>query len=150
MTVEELLKPYDAKARPDYVPPPARPPTSAPPTSSPSSTPPPSSTQPATYRPSSFAKAFVALMNIEFSNVCEVGIEKSWFSGDTLKIDWTSRTNKLHAMRVLAEIGTSKERLYGDGIRYLKFPNDVGTYNVIDWKTGEKTSISDRARYYFN
>jgi hypothetical protein len=49
----------------------------------------------------------------------------------------------------MAAIGQSKETLYSKGIRYLKFPNDSGGYNVIDWKTGEKSSVDERARYYF-
>jgi hypothetical protein len=52
-------------------------------------------------------------------------------------------------MKVLAEIGSVKSALYDDGVRYLKFPNDAGGYNVIDWKTGEKTSADERAPYFF-
>lgn len=50
----------------------------------------------------------------------------------------------------MAEIGTLKPQLYESGVRYLQFPNDAGTYNIIDWKTGEKTSNSERAPYHFS
>lgn len=50
---------------------------------------------------------------------------------------------------VMAAIGESKEAIYEKGIRYLKFPNDTGGYNVIDWKTGDKSSINESAPYYF-
>ena len=55
----------------------------------------------------------------------------------------------MNAIVVLAAIGKTKPTMYDAGIRYLKFPNDGGGYNILDWKTGEKTSISDRAPYYF-
>lgn len=80
--------------------------------------------------------------------MCQAELE-GWFS-KTLKLDWTSRTNKFSSIKVLAEIGTVKEQLYQAGVRYLKFPNDAGTYNVIDWETGEKSSTSERAPYYFD
>jgi hypothetical protein len=86
-------------------------------------------------------------MNVMYGNVVNASVE-GWFS-KTLKIDWTARTTKLHAMKVLAEIGSVKSDLYDDGVRYLKFPNDAGGYNVIDWKTGEKTSEDERAPYSF-
>lgn len=50
---------------------------------------------------------------------------------------------------VLPLSATPKGRFIGAGIRYLKFPNDARGYNIIDWKTGEKTSIKERAPYYF-
>jgi hypothetical protein len=93
------------------------------------------------------AKTIVQLMNAMYGNVANASVE-GWFS-KTLKIDWTPKTTKLHAMKVLAEIGSVKSDLYGDGIRYLKFPNDAGGYNIIDWKTGEKTSVDEHAPYFF-
>ncbi len=93
------------------------------------------------------ASNIVTILKAEYGAVCDAKIE-GWLS-KTLKIDWTARTNKLHALKVLAEISSVKEKLYNDGVRYLKFPNDSGGYNVIDWKTGEKTSVSERAPYYF-
>lgn len=45
-------------------------------------------------------------------------------------MDWTAETVKLH-------IGEAKEGRYAIGGRYLKFPNDAGGYNVIDWQTGK-------------
>jgi len=93
------------------------------------------------------AKTVVALLNAMYGNVCTATLE-GWFS-KTLKLDWTAHTNKFAALKVLAEVATVKEDLYSDGVRYFKFPNDAGEYNVIDWKTGEKTSVSERARYYF-
>ena len=89
----------------------------------------------------------VYLLNTEYGRVCKAELS-GWFS-KTLIINWTSNTKKIHAIKILAEIGTVKTMLYKDGVRYLQFPNDVGTYNIIDWKTGEKKSISDKARYYF-
>jgi hypothetical protein len=93
------------------------------------------------------AKTIVRVINLEYGNVCNANLE-GWFS-KTLKIDWTVRTTKLHVMRILAEIGTVKNDLYEDGVRYFKFPNDAGGYNVIDWKTGQKTSVDERAPYFF-
>jgi len=87
------------------------------------------------------------LLNKMYGRVCHAKV-KGWFT-KTLIIDWTSETNKLTAIRVLAEIGGLKKDLFRNGVRYFQFPNDAGTYNIIDWKTGEKRSISDRAPYYF-
>ncbi|HVY55422.1 MAG TPA: hypothetical protein VHC46_06665 [Thermodesulfobacteriota bacterium] len=89
----------------------------------------------------------VSLLNTMYGNVCKAEVT-GWFT-KTLKIDWTPNTRKIDAIKVLAEIGTVKDILYKDGVRYLQFPNGVGTYNIIDWETGEKKSISDRAPYYF-
>jgi hypothetical protein len=96
---------------------------------------------------SGYAEKVVDVLNTAYGNVCHAELEG--FFSKTLKIDWTSNTVKLHVIKVLAEIGSVKESLYKDGVRYLEFPNDRGTYNVIDWKTGEKTSTSERAQYYF-
>ncbi len=93
------------------------------------------------------AENIVRIINSEYGAVCKADLT-GMFS-KTLKIDWTSRTAKIHAMKILAEVGSVKEKLYADGVRYFQFPNDSGTYNVIDWKTGEKKSISDRSQYYF-
>ncbi len=97
--------------------------------------------------PAKSADVIVALINQMYGNVCHA--ELNGFFSKTLKLDWTSNTNKFHAIKVISEIGSVKESLYLDGVRYFQFPNDAGTYNVIDWKTGEKESVSDTARYYF-
>ena len=107
---------------------------------------------PATFSLSDLANAgdaenIVNLINIQYGGVCKA--ELSGFLSKTLKIDWTNRTVKIQAIKILAEIGSVKEKLYADGVRYFQFPNDGGTYNVIDWKTGEKKSNSDRSMYYF-
>lgn len=93
------------------------------------------------------ADNIVMLINSKYGEVCTADLTGVF--SKTLKIDWTSRTAKIHAMKVLAEIGSVKEKLYSDGVRYFQFPNDSGTYNVIDWKTGEKKTISDKSQYYF-
>jgi hypothetical protein len=95
----------------------------------------------------SISTRVVIAINGAYGNVCHA--EVTGFFSKTLKIDWTSNTNKFHAIKVMAEIGSVKEKLYEDGVRYFQFPNDAGTYNVVDWKTGDKESISDTARYYF-
>lgn len=89
----------------------------------------------------------VAVINREFGRVCEASLNGWWWK--TLKLDWTRDTAILHVGAVLAAIGKIKDGLYRGGVRYLQFPNDAGTYNVIDWKTGQKSSISERAPYYF-
>jgi len=94
-----------------------------------------------------FADAFAAVLNSMYGNVCQAEI--SGFFSKTLKVDWTANTKMIHSIKVLGEVGSAKEQLYNDGVRYFQFPNDAGTYNVIDWKTGEKKSISDKATYYF-
>jgi hypothetical protein len=87
------------------------------------------------------------IINSEFGRVCEAKIEGAF--SNTLRLDWTAQTTKLHVVTVMAAIGNARETLYSKGIRYLKFPNDAGGYNVIDWKTGEKSSVDERARYHF-
>lgn len=87
------------------------------------------------------------IINSQFGQFCEAKAEGVF--SDTLRLDWKSNTTKLHTVTVIASIGKAKETLYSKGIRYLKFPNDAGGYNIIDWKTGEKTSTSERAPYYF-
>jgi hypothetical protein len=87
------------------------------------------------------------VINSQFGRVCEAKVE-GMFS-NTLRLDWTAETKKLHMITVMAAVGKAKESIYAKGIRYLKFPNDAGSYNVIDWKTGEKSSIDERAPYYF-
>ncbi len=86
-------------------------------------------------------------MDEKYGNVCK--IETSGIFSRTLKVDWTKNTNKLYMIKVFAEIGEAKNRLYEEGVRYFQFPNNLCRYNVIDWKTGEKESISDRAPYCF-
>lgn len=107
-----------------------------------------SSSASSSYAPSTnYADIVVAVLNTTYGNVCHAEIT-GWFS-KTLKIDWTGQTNKFAMLKVMAEVGSVKEKLYSDGVRYFQFPNDSGTYNVIDWETGQKTSTSDRAMYYF-
>ena len=93
------------------------------------------------------AENIVKVINEQYGSVCSA--ELSGVFSKTLKVDWTSRTVKIQALKILSEIGSVKERLYSDGVRYFQFPNSSGTYNVIDWKTGEKKAVSDRAPYYF-
>lgn len=93
---------------------------------------------------SDFAASYLSSME---GNVCSASV--SGFFTKTFKVDWTARTTKIQALMVLGQIGKIKERLYQDDVRYFQFPNDSGTYNVIDWKTGKKKSISDHAPYYF-
>jgi hypothetical protein len=87
------------------------------------------------------------IVNSQFGRVCEAKVEGIF--SNTLRLDWTAATTKLNVITVMAAIGQSKETLYSKGIRYLKFPNDAGGYNIIDWKTGEKSSVDERARYHF-
>lgn len=89
----------------------------------------------------------VAVINREFGRVCEASLSGWW--AKTLKVDWTAETKVIHVGVVLGAIAKIKEGLYRGGVRYLQFPNDAGTYNVIDWNTGDKTSTTERAPYYF-
>lgn len=89
----------------------------------------------------------VAVLNSQFSTICDAKLE-GLFS-DTLRLDWTASTRKLDSITVMAAIGGAKSNIYDSGIRYLKFPNDAGGYNVIDWKTGEKSSVNEKSKYYF-
>jgi len=100
------------------------------------------------YSSSGVADKVVSILNTSYGNICHA--ELTGIFSKTLKVDWTKNTVKLHAIKVLAEIGSVKEGLYQDGVRYLQFPNDAGTYNVIDWKTGEKTSTPEKTKYYFS
>lgn len=93
------------------------------------------------------AKSIVRALNALYGAVSTASLE-GWYS-KTLKVDWTAQTNKFHAIKVIAEVSTVKVDLYNDGVRYFKFPNDTGGYNIIDWKTGEKTSVNEKAPYYF-
>lgn len=94
-----------------------------------------------------YKEDFVKLLNAYYGSICTAKLE-GW-SSKTLRIDWTAETVVLHMAKIYAEIGDSKIELYKDGVRYLKFPNDEGGYNIIDWKTGEKRSVNERAPYYF-
>jgi hypothetical protein len=87
------------------------------------------------------------IINSQFGRVCEAKVEGIF--SNTLRLDWTAATKKLNVIAVMAAVGTAKETIYSKGIRYLKFPNDAGGYNIIDWKTGDKSSIDERAPYYF-
>ena len=89
----------------------------------------------------------VEVLNTEFGRVCKAELS-GWF-GRTLKIDWTAETKLLHVGAVFAAVASVKEGLAAAGVRYFQFPNDAGTYNVIDWATGKKSSIDERAPYYF-
>ena len=94
-----------------------------------------------------YTETFLLLMNKYYGNICK--IEVHGIFSRTLKVDWTPNTNKLHMFKVFAEIGDAKFLLYEEGVRYFQFPNNLCRYNVIDWKTGEKESISDWAPYCF-
>jgi hypothetical protein len=87
------------------------------------------------------------LINSQFGRVCEAKVEGIF--SNTLRLDWTAETKKLNVIVVMAAVGKAKETIYSKGIRYLKFPNEAGGYNIIDWKTGDKSSIDERAPYYF-
>lgn len=93
------------------------------------------------------AQTWVDTMNQQQGNWCRLELS-GWFA-KTLKLDWTERTTSAQALGTLAGIGSIKETLYANGVRYFQYPNNAGTYNVIDWKTGDRTSISERAPYYF-
>jgi hypothetical protein len=67
----------------------------------------------------------------------------------TLRIDWTSRTGENHVKTILAKIMAERKKLYEDGVRYLEYPNNAGTYNVIDFKTGARTAINQKALPWF-
>ena len=94
------------------------------------------------------ADSIVRSINLTYGAVCNASLEKGWFS-KTLKIDWTGSTTRLHAIKIFADVANVKSQLYEAGVRYFKFPNDAGDYNIVDWKTGEKTSVSERALYHF-
>ena len=89
----------------------------------------------------------VEVINREFGRVCTASLSGWW--SKTLKLDWTAETKVIHVGVVLGAIAKIKEGLYRGGVRYLQFPNDAGTYNVIDWQTGQTTSTAERAPYYF-
>lgn len=89
---------------------------------------------------------FVQFLNREYGRVCRASL-KGWWNR-ALKIDWTSETKVFNSMLVLALVGKAKEGLAASGVRYFKFPNDGGTYNVVDWHTGDKWSNDERAPYY--
>jgi hypothetical protein len=93
------------------------------------------------------AEKIASILNSQFGRICEAKIEG--FFSDTLKIDWTAATRKIDSITVMAAVGGSKSTMYDSGIRYLKIPNDAGGYSIFDWKTGEKTSVNERAKYYF-
>jgi hypothetical protein len=95
-----------------------------------------------------YKEVFVELMNQHYGGICEV--KQEGLFKNTMRVDWKSETVMLHVIKVMGEVGEAKEDLYKDGIRYFKFPNDMGGYNIIDWKTGEKKSVSERAPYYFD
>lgn len=87
------------------------------------------------------------IINSQFGGVCEARVEGVF--SNTLRLDWKAATTKLHVITVMAAVGKSKEALHSNGIRYLKFPNESGGYNIIDWKSGQKTSVDERAPYRF-
>lgn len=95
-----------------------------------------------------YPRFFTRALNTVYGNVCQA--ELNGFFSKTLKVDWTINTKKIHAIQILGEIGSSKDKLYLGGVRYFQFPNDQGTYNVIDWRTGEKRSNSELAIYFFH
>lgn len=67
----------------------------------------------------------------------------------TLRLDWTSRTREDHVKNIFAKVMAERKKLYEDGVRYLEYPNEAGTYNVIDFKTGAKTAINEKALPWF-
>ena len=80
-------------------------------------------------------KTIVGLINDKYGRVCTATLE-GWVS-KTLKIDWTASTIVLHVIKIYSEIASVKEDLYEGGVRYFKFPNKSGGYNIIDWRTGK-------------
>src|SRR5450759_2694967 len=96
--------------------------------------------------PAADAGTIVQFLNTQYGAISNLTLEGS----DTLKVDWTSDAKLINKVQVFAAIGNAKTLLYSAGIRYLKFPNSTGGYNIIDWATGTKTSINEHAPYYFN
>ena len=90
----------------------------------------------------------VALLKQFYGHVCRPRVKQ--LSGKTLVIDWTSQTKIPDSVQVLAEINNMKTALYQGGIQYFQFPNNAGTYNVIDFETGVEKTITDRAQFYFD
>ncbi len=67
----------------------------------------------------------------------------------TLRIDWTSRTREDHVKNIIAKVTAERKRLYEDGVRYFEYPNNAGTYNVVDFKTGARTATNEKALPWF-
>ena len=87
------------------------------------------------------------IINSQFGRVCEAKVEGIF--SNTLRLDWTAETKQLNVVVVMAAVGKAQDTIYAKGIRYLKFTNGAGGYNIIDWKTGDKSSIDEQAPYYF-
>lgn len=67
----------------------------------------------------------------------------------TLRLDWTSRTQPQHVKNILIKVMTDRKKLISDGVRYLEYPNNAGTYNVIDFKTGKRSATDEKALPWF-
>jgi uncharacterized protein (DUF433 family) len=96
--------------------------------------------------PSRGAEDIVLALNASHREYCQA--ELTGWSGKTLKIDWSIRSKRLQKEEILSEIDRAKTRLLRGGVRYLQVPNDVGTYDLVDWKTGRKKSIDQKAFPY--
>lgn len=96
---------------------------------------------------SPFGQHVVDILNTDYGKVCRASLQG--FFERTLRVDWTRDTVRLHCIMIFKKIDSVKEDLVLDGVRYFEFPNDGGTYNVIDWKTGRRWSNAEHAEYYF-
>jgi hypothetical protein len=89
----------------------------------------------------------VDVLSSHFSAVSETRLE-GWLA-DTIRIDWRPAATRLDVILIMDTIEKSKPMMYDAGIRYFKYPNSYGTYDVVDWKTGRKTITDEEAKKYF-
>lgn len=78
-----------------------------------------------------YAEQVVRILNMQYGNVCTASV--SGTSVKTMVVDWTPNTRRIHALKILSEIGSVKHRLYADGVRYFHYRNEAGSFNVVRW-----------------
>lgn len=49
----------------------------------------------------------------------------------------------------MAAVGKSTPLIYGTGIRYFKFPNRSGGYDVADWTNDRTRTMNEMPHRYF-
>lgn len=88
------------------------------------------------------AKDLVGRINSKFGRVAEAELD-GWFT-KTLVLNWKRETVNIQAGLIIRTMEGMRDRLINDGVRYFKYQNDQCGYNLIDWKTGKKTSVNER------
>jgi hypothetical protein len=97
-------------------------------------------------RSSPVSQSLIADLNAQ-GNLCNARL--TGWRQNILRVDWTIRTDRAQAERIVDKIRALRNELYDDGIRYVHYPNTSGTYNEIDFENLQERTTEQVALPWF-